>query len=50
MQEGVIEDGTFTRDYEFAARSAASAVVLGRTSNGNADWKTAVGIKLGELG
>ena len=49
VKDSVIIDRVFTRDYEFVAPSAASAVILGRTSNGNADWKTADGIKLKDL-
>lgn len=49
IKEGVITDRVFTRDYEFNAPSAASAVVLGHTSNGNIDWKTADGKKLKDL-
>ena len=45
----LLEDRAFTRNYEFNAPSAASAVVLGHTSNGNLDWKTADGTKLKEL-
>lgn len=48
-EDGVIAGRVFQRDYEFSAPSAASAVILGRTSNGNADWKTASGVKLGSL-
>lgn len=47
--DGTIEDRTFTKDYEFSAPSAASAVVLGRTSNGNTDWKTEDGRMLKDL-
>ena len=47
--DGTITDGAFTRDYEFKAPSAASAVVLGHTSNGNVDWKTENGTKLKDL-
>ena len=47
--DGIISDGEFQSDYEFSAPSAASAVALGRTSNGNADWKTTEGIKLKDL-
>ena len=47
--DGTITDGAFTRDYEFKAPSAASAVILGHTSNGNVDWKTENGIKLKDL-
>ncbi len=49
VKDGVIVDRLFTRDYEFNAPSAASAVILGHTSNGNADWKTEEGIKLKDL-
>lgn len=49
IREGVIEERAFVRDYEFKAPSAASAVILGRTSNGNDDWKTIEGVKLKEL-
>ena len=34
---------------EFHAPSAASAVILGHTSNGNVDWKTDDGKKLKDL-
>ena len=49
IKDGTILDRVFTRDYEFKAPSAASAVILGHTSNGNADWKTADGVKLKDL-
>lgn len=49
VKEGIIAERVFTRDYEFNAPSAASAVVLGHTSNGNVDWKTADGKKLKEI-
>ena len=49
IRDGVIEDRAFVRDYEFNAPSAASAVILGRTSNGNDDWKTVDGVKLKDL-
>ena len=49
VKDAVIVDRVFTRDSEFNAPSAASAVVLGHTSNGNVDWKTADGVKLKEL-
>ncbi len=47
--DGTISERAFTKDYEFSAPSAASAVILGRTSNGNTDWKTADGRTLKEL-
>lgn len=49
IKDGTISDRVFTRDYEFKAPSAASAVILGHTSNGNVDWKTSDGTKLKDL-
>lgn len=49
VEEGVIENGIFTQDYEFNAPSAASAVIMGHTSNGNNDWRTAEGVKLKDI-
>lgn len=47
---GIIENGIFTRDCdEFKAPSAASSVVLGRSSNGNTDWKNVAGTPLKDL-
>lgn len=48
-KEGIIVDGSFTRDYEFTSPSAASTLVLGRSSNGNADWKSKDGLRLKDL-
>lgn len=48
-EKGIVSNEAFLKDYEFSAPSAASSVVLGRTSNGNKDWKTAEGIHLGQL-
>lgn len=45
----VIKSGVFSQDYEFSAPSAASSVVLGRSSNGNVSWKTEDGKLLNEL-
>ncbi|CDB25165.1 putative uncharacterized protein [Firmicutes bacterium CAG:552] len=50
LQElGVIQNNVFTRDYEFSAPSAASSVLLGRTSNGNNEWLTESGLKLKDI-
>ena len=49
INDGVISGQTFTRDYEFTAPSAASAVILGHTSNGKADWKTEDGKMLKDI-
>ncbi len=48
-EDGVISEGVFQKDYEFTAPSAASAVVLGRNSNGNTDWRTEDGTKLKDI-
>lgn len=49
IDEKVIVDLTFTKDYEFNAPSAASSVVLGRASNGKHEWKTQTGKMLKDL-
>lgn len=46
---GIIAERIFMNDYEFRSPSAASSVVLGHTSNGNTDWKTADGKKLKDV-
>ena len=47
--DGIIVNGIFAKNYEFSAPSAASAVILGRSSNGKMDWKTQSGKKLSEI-
>ena len=37
VEDGIIVNDIFEKDYEFNAPSAASAVILGCTSNGNVD-------------
>lgn len=49
IKEGIIKDNVFVHDYEFTSPSAASTLVLGRSSNGNADWKNIDGTKLKDL-
>lgn len=49
IEDQIIVDGVFVKDYEFNAPSAASAVILGRTSNGNVDWKSKDGKMLKEI-
>ena len=39
IKDKIIVDYRFVKDYEFQAPSAASSVVLGRSSNGKTDWK-----------
>lgn len=47
--DGIITEGVFAKNYEFSAPSAASSVVLGRSSNGKSEWKTQSGKKLSEF-
>lgn len=47
--DGTIINGVFTKNYEFSAPSAASAVLLGRASNGKSDWRTNQGQKLSDI-
>jgi hypothetical protein len=53
LKSGVfVSDGDkrrFSQDYTFSSPSLASAVVLGRSSNGRTDWKDATGRTLKEL-
>lgn len=49
VDDGIIVNDIFEKDYEFNAPSAASAVILGRTSNGNVDWKNNEGKSLKEI-
>lgn len=48
-EDGVIKDDAFTVDYLFKTPSAASAMVLGRNTNGTAEWKTEQGKTLKEI-
>lgn len=47
LQQGVLRDAgpvyEFTQDYTFDSPSMASGVLLGRSSNGRVEWKTADG-------
>ena len=49
VDEGVIVDRVFTKNYEFRSPSAAAAVIQGRSSNGKIDWKTKTGLMLKQL-
>ena len=49
VKSDLIKDNVFQKDYEFNSPSAASAMIWGRASNGNTDWKTEDGKKLKEL-
>lgn len=48
-KDKIIVNSVFAQDYEFSSPSAASTVVLGRSSNGNVDWKTKDGQRLKEI-
>lgn len=46
----IIKNGEFVKDCDdFKSPSAASSVVLGRSSNGKTDWKNKLGVHLKEL-
>jgi hypothetical protein len=53
LSTGVVteQNGTlvFAQDHAFTSPSTASAVVLGRNSNGREAWKTKAGITLKDL-
>ena len=46
---GIIANGIFKQQYVFTSPSAAACLVQGRNSNGNHDWRTADGVKFGEI-
>ena len=49
IDDGVILDCKFTKDYEFNSTSAAASVILGQSANGLTSWKDENGIKLETL-
>ena len=58
LRAALIEKGIFipegkhlrlVQDYTFSSPSAASAIMLGRTSNGRIDWNTPSGESLKEV-
>lgn len=46
IKAGIIVDLKFVQNYEFGSPSGASCTILGRSSNGNEDWKTKDGVSL----
>ena len=38
MEDGIISNGVFVKDYIFSSSSTAAAVVLGRAANGRKEW------------
>lgn len=49
IQDEIIVDYTFIKNHEFTSPSAAASVVLGRSANGNTNWKNTNGVYLKEL-
>lgn len=49
VDDRIIVNNTFEKDYEFNASSAASTVIRGRTSNGNVYWENDSGISLKDI-
>ena len=47
--DGIITECKFIHNYEFSSPSSASAIVLGRNSNGNHDWRASDGRTLGDI-
>ena len=39
MNDGIVKDYVFTKDYLFSSPSTAAAVVMGRSANGLIEWK-----------
>jgi hypothetical protein len=39
MNDGIVKDFAFTKDYLFSSPSTAAAVVMGRSANGLIEWK-----------
>ena len=48
-QNNEIKDGVLTKNYLFKSPSYAASFILGMTTNGKTDWKTADGISLKAL-
>ena len=45
-QNNEIKDGVLTKNYLFKSPSYAASFILGMTTNGKTDWKTADGVSL----
>ncbi len=50
IQKGIIKDGVFSEDFEFSSPSSASAVILGRSSNGRKEWTMIDGRTIAQMG
>ena len=53
IEQGVVQvqgdQSRFAEDYVFSSPSTAAGVILGRSTNGREDWKTAEGVTLKQL-
>lgn len=50
IRKGIIKDGVFSEDFEFSSPSSASAVILGRSSNGRKEWTMIDGRTIAQMG
>ena len=50
IEDEIIVDGFFVRDYTFTSSSAAACVVLGRSANGRKEWTLLDGSTYGKYG
>lgn len=50
INNGIIVNGIFTKDYTFTSSSAAACVVLGRSANGRKEWTLLDGRTYGKYG
>ena len=48
-RDGTIVRGVFKQQYVFTSPSAAACLIEGHNTSGNCDWRTADGVKLGEV-
>lgn len=48
-RDGTIVKGVFKQQYVFTSPSAAACLIEGHNTSGNCDWRTADGVKLGEV-
>lgn len=49
IDNGIIVDGVFTKDYSFDSPSAAAVIVSGRSANGRREWTTLDGRQYGKV-
>lgn len=49
INDKVIVNNEFVKDYEFSSPSAAASIVRGNSANGNVEWKNTSGVALKDL-